>query len=209
MKYLKTTFWLVLIVIFAIFSINYFNNKKEDNNKKSLYNATSGKKVELIDKPDYYDESDILTLLDKKTLELNSGKDENSFCKIVFRSDDGDFDGEFLDKKDGTEIYSNFKGKFEAIEKLDKFTYKLIVSEIKLRDRGFSKLDKDQDQLIYVFPNHFRLKNEFILRLPNTKTYNLIDAYEKYDFQNIATDRLNVFTLETNGYVYYEKVDIK
>lgn len=206
MKNLKRAFWLIVILVLAIISINYSKKSKEDNNKKSLYNVSTGEKIEFIKNPDYYDESDILSLLDKKTMELNSNMDESAYCKIIFTSDDGDFEGEFLDKKKGTEIFSNFKGKFELIEKLDKLTYKIDVAEIKLRDSGFSKLDKDEDQLIYVFPNHFRKKNQFILRLPSTKTYNLIDGYEKYDFQNITTDTLNVFTLETGGYVYYEKV---
>lgn len=208
MKKFKNKKFILILILFllAVLAIFFFKPQEEKTPDQILYNVSTNKRIEFVKDPDYYDESDILTLLDKKTLELSSDNDEKAHTKLVFTSDDGDFEGEFLDKKKGREIYSNFKGKFEVVEKLDKFTYKLDVSQIELRDSGFSNLDKDEDQLIYVFPNHFRKKNEFILRLPNTKTYNLIDGYEKYDFQNVITDTLNVFSLETGGYVYYEKV---
>src|SRR5699024_4873970 len=151
--------------------------RKDIKPNKTLYNVTSGERIDFIKNPDDYYEDNIMKLLDKKTFELYSDKNEDAYCKIVFTSDEGDFDGEFLDQKDKTKIYSNFKGKLEPIKKLDKLTYKIEVSKIDLKDSGFSNDKKDQD-LVYVFPNHFREKNQFILRFPNTKIYSLIDGYE-------------------------------
>lgn len=195
-----------LVGIIIILLLYFYVFRKDIKPNKTLYNVTSGERIDFIKNPDDYDEDNIMKLLDKKTFELSSDKNEDAYCKIVFTSGEGDFDGEFLDQKDKTKIYSNFKGKLEPIKKLDKLTYKIEVSKIDLKDSGFSNDKKDQD-LVYVFPNHFREKNQFILRFPNTKIYSLIDGYEKYDFQNIVTDTLNVFTLETGGYVYYEKVN--
>lgn len=196
-----------LVGIIIILLLYFYVFRKDIKPNKTLYNVTSGERIDFIKNPDdYYEDNNIMKLLDKKTFELSSDKNEDAYCKIVFTSGEGDFDGEFLDQKDKTKIYSNFKGKLEPIKKLDKLTYKIEVSKIDLKDSGFSNDKKDQD-LVYVFPNHFREKNQFILRFPNTKIYSLIDGYEKYDFQNIVTDTLNVFTLETGGYVYYEKVN--
>lgn len=195
-----------LVGIIIILLLYFYVFRKDIKPNKTLYNVTSGERIDFIKNPDDYYEDNIMKLLDKKTFELSSDKNEDAYCKIVFTSGEGDFDGEFLDQKDKTKIYSNFKGKLEPIKKLDKLTYKIEVSKIDLKDSGFSNDKKDQD-LVYVFPNHFREKNQFILRFPNTKIYSLIDGYEKYDFQNIVTDTLNVFTLETGGYVYYEKVN--
>lgn len=194
------------LIVLAIIFLYFYGFNRENRSKRPLYNVTSGERIDFIQNPDAYDKDNIMALLNEKTLELTSDKSKEAYCKIVFTSDGGDFDGEFLDKKHKTKIFSNFKGKLAPIEKLDNLTYRIEVSEITLRDSGFSN-DKMDEDLVYVFPNHFRKKNQFILRFPNTKTYSLIDGYEKYDFQNVVTDTLNVFSLETGGYVYYEKVN--
>lgn len=200
-KFLKDKGFTIFLVILAlgIFALYYFSRPKEPINDEKYYNVANGKRVSLIEKPCNYDENDILTLLDGKCFELASNYEEMAYFKLLFISDDGDFKGEYLDKKDGVEIFSNFKGKFHVIEKLDDLTYRIEVEDMKLRDGGFSDYDMGEENLIYVFPNHFRNKNQFILRLPNNKTYDLIDGYEKYDFQYLTTDTLNVFTLETGA----------
>lgn len=203
--YKKLILIISAFVFLAMIFLYYFKDKNKEKSKKILYNISSKEKIIFIENPSQYSKDNILKLLDKKTMELSSNKKSKAYCKLIFKDDEGRFSGELLDENSKDEkIVSNFSGRFEVLEKLDDLTYKLEVENIKIKNK-----DKFDSKNVFVFPNHFRSKNQFILRLPNTKLYSLIDGYEKYDFQNIVTDTLNVFTLETGGYVYYEKVEVK
>lgn len=193
----------ILILIFIVLAFIFINRSilgESSKKTKILVNVSTGKKIELVKDPSKINEDNIFKKLNEKTFELSSQKGNWHYTfKII--SENGEFEGEYEDLKSNQKLLSEFKGKFIVVEKLDDLTYKVMVEKIE------QKLpSKKQKGVKYVYPNHFKERTQYILRLPNTKTYSLIDGYEKHDFQDIITDRLNVYTFENAGFVYYEKV---
>lgn len=116
----------------------------------------------------------------------------------------------------GTLYYSDFTGKFEQLEKVDEFTYKMQLTDV-----NFDKQPEQEeiiDETLYVYSTAYGLDggDEFYLYLPGSKVANLPEEYRQwvgyYNLEAVTETELSFYGLynvkEQNGFssnLYEEK----
>lgn len=118
----------------------------------------------------------------------------------------------------GTLYYSDFTGKFEQLEKVDEFTYKMQLSDLNF-DRQ-PEQEEIIDETLYVYSTAYGLDggDEFYLYLPGSKVADLPEEYRQwvgyYNLEAVTETELSFYGLynvkEQNGFSsnLYEEVSL-
>ncbi len=132
-------------------------------------------------------------------------------------SGDGTFKGHYQDADmgdtgegypGGTLYYSDFTGRFEQLEKIDEFTYKM-----QLTDLDFERQPEQEeiiDEILYVYSTAYGVDggDEFYLYLPGAKVADLPEEYRQwvgyYNLEAVTETELSFYGLynikEQNGF---------
>lgn len=143
-------------------------------------------------------------------LSINS---DGTFEGIYHDSDMGDIGADY---PNGTRYYCSFTGKFDNLEKVDEFTYKMKLVSLVYEDEP----DKEEilDGIRYIYSGAYGLVGgtDFLLYLPGAKLAELPEGYRSwvgyYDLESVEETELPYYGLynlnEENGfssYVYEEQ----
>ena len=142
----------------------------------------------------------------------------------LFINNDGSFEGLFHDSDmgdsgegypEGTRYICSFKGRFESLERVDEFTFKIKLVSLEFEEEpGKEEL---ADDVRYIYSTAYGLDGgeEFYLYLPGAKLAQLPEEYRRwvgyYDLESTAETELPFYGLyninEENGFssCEYEK----
>lgn len=164
--------------------------------------------------------------LEDRLFEFCSGA--GAWSTELFINSDGTFEGIYHDSDmgdtgadypNGTRYYCSFTGKFDNLEKVDEFTYKMKLVSLVYEDEP----DKEEilDGIRYIYSGAYGLVGgtDFLLYLPGAKLADLPEGYRSwvgyYDLESVEETELPYYGLynlnEENGfssYVYEEALRV-
>lgn len=139
----------------------------------------------------------------------------------LFINSDGSFEGLFHDSDmgdageaypGGTRYICNFKGRFDSLERVDAFTYKMKLAALEFeQEPGKEEL---ADDVLYIYSTAYGIDDgeEFYLYLPGAKLAELPEEYRRwvgyYNLEDAAETELPFYGLYNisaeNGFSSYE-----